>query len=308
MMLGAILCMDYAAIGCLLSAMFDSSTVVFLLFQQGYFHTSLTWRHLWIIYLVILALILITAFFFIPARFGGQEGAGLTVRASHTDDHHHNNPQKGERRDEDERGNAPPPTFNRSVSSGDLKKRGTQSGNVKREKAPITFRSQVMTPGWWFTLIFMVTHNTHVNWIFLTMNQQLKAQDVDPWYGELYSFSLPFGFIGIPVTAYLIDRKPEAWAFTWVNLIYLTMGITSLFLSSLVPFILCFFCVVIVKQAMYGLFFSHVGRVFGYTHFGKHCGLVQFCIAIMGLSNYAILLLHLLLTTHRHQHKVSFDL
>merc|ERR1719193_1070074 len=210
MMLGAILCMDYAAIGCLLSAMFDSSTVVFLLFQQGYFHTSLTWRHLWIIYLVILALILIAAFFFIPARFGGQEGAGVTVRASHTDDHHHNNPQKGERRDEDERGNAPPPTFNRSVSSGDLKKRGTQSGNVKREKAPITFRSQVMTPGWWFTLIFMVTHNTHVNWIFLTMNQQLKAQDVDPWYGELYSFSLPFGFIDRPCT---VSSSPTLGAF-----------------------------------------------------------------------------------------------
>jgi len=273
----------------ILNAFFDMATYVFLVMKLAYFNASLPWTTLWIIYLTILVLILVTGVIFLPHRYTTitreldsnpqryEEGTGVSG-ASISDPS-----TRSEERATEEMGEA--------AAHGE--KQHLEECPEKEELKSLTFKKQLKSSQWWYCWSFMCIHITHVLFLIMTMNQQLASHKVDPWYGDLFAVIFPFGFVAIPLNAYLIDYKPEAWAFTYVNLLCLAIGVTSLFLNHPVVCVMCFILIALVGQATFGLFFSYLGRTFGYANFGKHYGLMNISWGAVGLVNQPLLSLSL---------------
>jgi len=266
-----------AIVTSILAALFDGSTLIFLVMKFAYFNNSLTWISMWVIYLAILAVIFVTGAIFHPQRYAlvtraGNEKKSLRdeeggrVSGTFDDDYdnersneHQQQHQEQQQQQQQEQQQQEQRRESMRVSRGEGH---SEEYPEKEELKSLTFKNQLKRSQWWYCCVFMCIHLTHVNFLVLTMNKQLESLRIDPWYGDVFATCLPFGFVGIPVTAYLIDNKPEAWAFTYVNFLYLALGITSSFLKYPVLRIMCFVLVAIVRQASFGLFFYLHGTDF----------------------------------------------
>jgi len=279
---------------------FDFSTYVFLVMKLMYFNSSLTWTTLWTIYLTILVLILLTGVIFHPHRYTTvtreldnnpqrfEEGTGLSG-ASIPDP---NTSSEQQIQHHEEKNQRAMEAMGEAAAHGE--KQHSEECPEKEELKSLTLKKQLKSSQWWYCCSFMCIHMTHAFFFQLTVNHQLESHKVDPWYGDLFTVIFPIGgILAIPWNAYLIDYKPEAWAFTYLNLIYLAFGVTSLFLNHPVLRIMCFVLIAFTGQCTFCLFLSYLGQNFGHANFGKHFGLMNICWGIVGLVNPLLLSLSL---------------
>lgn len=102
-----------------------------------------------------------------------------------------------------------------------------------------------------------------------------------------FSALLPFGFLGMPLIGWLLDRKPLCASFFLVDLAGAAYG-ALLFAQADWALELCFALVALSQQLVYSTYFAAVAKLFGFANYGKLSGVINLLVAGLGSAQYAL--------------------
>jgi hypothetical protein len=102
--------------------------------------------------------------------------------------------------------------------------------------------------------------------------QRISPDDADKvvQLEALFSFLVPFGFVGLPLSGYILDYKGLSANFFLTNTILLLMHITALVEADIRIQIMTFILWILARFFLFSSYFAYLPAVFGFKTFG--CG------------------------------------
>ena len=148
-----------------------------------------------------------------------------------------------------------------------------------------------------FLGLFTSTHILKLNFIVSSINDQLLyafhgEEDIVTSVVAMFGVMLPFGFVILPFTAYLLRRSPVdamqvANCFAVIYTACLALRPTDFWLQVVVTFPL----VAVSRQLVYSTVFFMVGEYFGFKNYGVILGLINIIVSAIGMLQYPLVLL-----------------
>lgn len=155
----------------------------------------------------------------------------------------------------------------------------------KLKDAPL---SVILThPSFYCLAIWVSIHILKLNFVVATINDQLRlgplSEDAVTTLINTFGSMLPFGFVIMPLAAYLL-KTDASKAFQVSNLFGVLYGAVLLFSNaSVVANILVIFPLVATsRQLVYSTVFHQIGSLFGFSNYGVLLGLTN--IVVSGIS------------------------
>jgi len=158
------------------------------------------------------------------------------------------------------------------------------------------FLRQVCSRRWFFRTFFVAISILFSSFYILSLREQLKkkkfndilnlSSEENEWVENqitIFSYIVPLGFIGLPLLGYILDYRPPWTGYVWVNILNSAIALCFLFLDNPVAQIVGFFGIAMSRQASYGVIMNGFSRSYGPKNFGKHIGLTNICVALIGL-------------------------
>jgi len=253
------------------AALFDGSAVIFLLFKLSYFQ-GVSWEALWSGYLLLILLFALSAGLLWPSGLieaepndVGENSNALSVRSSEAN------------------------IGSRGGSQGRYTLPNRELQAEARVIGGSTFWSQVCTREWFYNTTFASIHIAHLNFVVGSLSYQLDAHKIKEGYEDLFSSFLPLGFLGLPIVAYLLDKQPSIWVFLMINSVSIIYSLCLIFGNITALLVLSFMAVAVSRQFVYSTVFALTGNLFGFRHYGKHIGVINFVVAIIGVIQYPLI-------------------
>jgi hypothetical protein len=142
-------------------------------------------------------------------------------------------------------------------------------------------------PSFWCLAIWVSVHILKLNFVVATINHQLEDSVDGSTKHQLINIlgaMLPFGFVIMPVAAYLLDKSPLkalqlANVFGVVYGAALTVAPSSKWLLACVVFPL----VATSRQLVYSSVFHELGELFGFKNYGFLLGLCNILVSAVSM-------------------------
>lgn len=150
-----------------------------------------------------------------------------------------------------------------------------------------------------FLGLFTSIHILKLNFIVSSINDQLLyafrgpgQEDIVTSVVAMFGVMLPFGFVILPFTAYLLRRSPVdamqvANCFAVIYTACLALRPTDFWLQIMVTFPL----VAVSRQLVYSTVFFMVGEYFGFKNYGVILGLINIVVSAVGMLQYPLVIL-----------------
>lgn len=134
-------------------------------------------------------------------------------------------------------------------------------------------------PAFYALAVWVSVHILKLNFIVATINDQLDNSTNARTAARLidiFGAMLPFGFVVLPVVAYLLD-KSAIWALQLANVVGILYGGILLYFpgSALLQSFVVFPAVASSRQMVYSTVFHQIGQVFGFDNYGVLLGLTN---------------------------------
>ena len=158
-------------------------------------------------------------------------------------------------------------------------------------------RSCLATREFLFLGLFTSIHILKLNFVVSSINDQLNYafrgdEDSVDDFVAVFGIMLPFGFVILPFTAYLLQRGTVdamlvANCFAVVYTCSLALHPTSFLWQICVTFPL----VAVSRQLVYSTVFYMVGEYFGFRNYGVILGLINLIVSATSILQYALVML-----------------
>lgn len=127
-------------------------------------------------------------------------------------------------------------------------------------------------PSFWTLAIWVSVHILKLNFVVATLNDQLNNtvdEDTKDALIDLFGAMLPFGFVALPLVAYLLN-KSATWVIQIANVVGLAYGAILVWCpsSTLLLSLVVFPAVATSRQMVYSTVFHQIGAVFGFANYG----------------------------------------
>jgi len=142
-----------------------------------------------------------------------------------------------------------------------------------------------------YLVLFACVHILRLNFVVGTFQQQAAALGFDApsvlKYTNLFASLLPFGFVGMPLIGFLLDRRPLSHVFALVNLTGLACTALLMVPASPAAFVGAIALVAVGRQFVYSTFFAQLQRTAG-PNYGTLAGIANLCVAAAGAAQPAL--------------------
>jgi hypothetical protein len=106
-------------------------------------------------------------------------------------------------------------------------------------------------------------------------------------YENLFAFMVPFGFIGLPVSGFVLDTRGFSANFCIANTLLVCMQVTSL-IESLPLQVVTFVLWVLARFFLFSSYFAFLPAAFGFGTFGLVNGVISMVASVVGLLQYPL--------------------
>jgi len=145
-----------------------------------------------------------------------------------------------------------------------------------------------------FLVLLVSIHIMRLNFVIgvatLQVEDEFTYNQADTLITGLSTF-LPFGFVVLPLVAYLLGLENEAVVFQTINIIGIAYGIGFVFINWYYLWV-CFLLVAISRQFVYSVVFAKLQLWFGWKHYGTILGISNVVVAAFGTGQYLLVWLH----------------
>ncbi|CAJ1939844.1 unnamed protein product [Cylindrotheca closterium] len=145
----------------------------------------------------------------------------------------------------------------------------------------VVFRHQ----SFWTLAIWVSVHILKLNFVVATLNDQLYNtvdSDTKDRMIDLFGAMLPFGFIALPLVAWLLNKSP-IWVIQIANVVGVAYGAILVWYPSstwLLSFVV-FPAVATSRQMVYSTVFHQIGAVFGFANYGVLLGSTNILVSLI---------------------------
>lgn len=187
-------------------------------------------------------------------------------------------------------GPATSPAMNRSMRSS-LRSSFASLRNLaeatKNDLVDAPLKEVLRHSPFWTLAIWTAVHILKLNFVVASINDQLDKGSLIPEERDrlidVFGVMLPFGFVILPVVAYLLQKMPSQ-AFQLANVMGVAYGAIMLWFPSnkWLLSLVVFPSVATCRQLVYSTVFHQIGEVFGFANYGTLLGLIN--VMVSGLS------------------------
>ena len=156
----------------------------------------------------------------------------------------------------------------------------------------LSLKKQILSFPFLYLSFYAAIHSLRINYIIATIYDQFyilyQSDSLASLYSYQFSLILPFGFIIVPLTGYLLDKKGSQSVLSLSNWIGLIYAILTLFIDQIALFYIMTILVAISRQMVFGTSFSSLSRWYGNATFGRLAAVQKIIVSIICLLLYPI--------------------
>lgn len=246
------------------AAAFDGGTAVFALFRLFHQTTGLTSTSFLQLYLLVPLWVLLTAIFAWPDKIIEEPATDIKQQISSS------------------------PYSSPYMSSPYRSPGGRKPPDPSAVLVNVPLSTIFSHPAFYSLAFWVSFHILKLNFIVATLNDQLNEGTLsDAKKGDLintFGAILPFGFVILPVIAYLLERSALK-ALQLANLIGFCYGAVMVFAptNSTLLISIVFTSVATCRQLVYSTVFHQVGQVFGFQNYGVLLGSINILVSAVSM-------------------------
>ena len=151
---------------------------------------------------------------------------------------------------------------------------------------PPPFRSLLLSRSFLYLVCFASTHILRLNFVVGTFQLEVGAlgfsSDDVAQHTTIFASMLPFGFIGMPLIGFALDKRPLSDVFLLVNATGLLCTALLMIPGSDTTLTAAIGLVAVGRQFVYSTFFAQLQRTAG-QNYGKLAGAANLCVASFGV-------------------------